>query len=291
MATEFPQPDSKPHVHPRPVHTIDDILDMYKADMPDLPDLPLETGEFDTAPRDEGDMILGFIGIVVILDLAIMVFSGGSFLLSKWRLHSARETQTEVHQERDSLVNKIDQLNEKKRHLHLQAGRIASLQQEAATLDAEIKKVQETPVIQPSPQPTQSQKDDHITRLVQQAQAYLEAKAEGKSSMLSSLMADNLSYNIEGKKGTSLHKYNKELRKDWKKYRTRTYKLLSLGTRDSGVELIYSYTHMAREKSKSRTGFIRERWSINDDGQVTETHISISDNQPYPSRGYTYQSF
>lgn len=148
MATQHTLPDSKQRNTPRPVYTIDEILDMYKADMPELPDLPIEPGEFKMRTSSEGDMLVGFIGILVILNLIIMVFSCGSFWWSKWKLETAREQHVAIRAKHDSLVAKFNKYKEKQKKLLQHAQEIQSLQQQVKNLNAEGKKVQAAPTSQ-----------------------------------------------------------------------------------------------------------------------------------------------
>lgn len=290
MATETTQTTYKQRLS-SPSLSPDEILALYKEDMPVLPDLPLDSGELATAPENDGDTILGFIMLVGLLCLILMAFSYGSYKWSKWKLSSAREEQAEVQTAHDSLVNQIYQLNEKKTAHEKRMKQLAALQQQLKQLDTRIQEEKSRPKLQPKPQPKQAvptaPQTDTSAAILGQAKAYLQAKAKGKAAEFSTMMADNLFYSLDGITGTSLQKFRKELQKEWKKQRNRSYKLLAFGSRKDGVELIYSYSYTVR-KNKSRSGFVRERWTINDEGRVTETRITTSDNQPTPNRDYTY---
>ena len=301
MATETNQTSNKQSTV-RPAISLDDILALYKEDMPVLPDLPLDTGELATASEDDGDAVLGFIGIVGIICLILMAFSYGSYKWSEWGMNSAKEEQVEVQTEHDSLVNQISQLNEKKAAHDKRMKQLSELQQQIATLEdqiqqqiatlkAQIQEKKSRPTPQPAPQPKLAEPTamapDASAAVLGHAKAYLEAKTKGKTTVFSTMMGDNLSYNLDGNTGTSRQKFQKELQKEWKKQRNRSYKLLAFGTRKGSAELIYSYSYTVR-KNKSRSGFVREHWTINDEGRVTEIRVTTSDNEPAPNKDYTY---
>lgn len=290
MATETKQTSNKQSTA-RPALSLDDILALYKEDMPALPDLPLDTGELVTEAEDEGDAILGFIGIVGIICLILMAFSYGSYKWSEWGMKSAKEEQVEVQTEHDSLVNQISQLNEKKAAHDKRMKQLDALQQQITKLEAQIQEEISRPKPQPKPQPKPAEpttpEPDTSATVLGHAKAYLEAKAKGKTTVFPTMMEDNLFYSLDGITGTSRQKFQKELQKEWKKQRNRSYKLLAFGTRKGSAELIYSYSYTVR-KNKSRSGFVRERWTINDEGRVTEVRVTTSDNQPTPNRDYTY---
>lgn len=103
---------------------------------------------------------------------------------------------------------------------------------------------------------------------VQMVREYLDARAYGQSYVLSNRYADTVQYKYSNYRNVSRSTVLVDIEKGWNRWIYRSYSLHSIGVRGNVLEIVYRFDLSEGSGRKTASGYTKETWHMNDNGQI-----------------------